>query len=80
MKINKLLVSIILLLSIRSIQALPDTLSFKMNNISVHKLTSLTNHIPYHLNVYLPQNYNTTKQDYSVIYLLDADYSFLIAK
>lgn len=50
------------------------------SNIISYHLKSNFNHISYNLYIYLPKNYKKTSKHYPVIYLLDADYSFLLAK
>lgn len=49
-------------------------------NTDVRALTSKSNGIDYKIYVYLPNDYETSKASYRVVYLLDADYSFPIAR
>jgi predicted alpha/beta superfamily hydrolase len=46
----------------------------------VRQLTSKSNGIDYKIYVYLPNDYATSNKSYRVVYLLDADYSFPIAR
>lgn len=49
-------------------------------NTEVRVLSSQSTAIAYKLYIGLPQNYHTRTQQYPVVYLLDADYSFALAK
>lgn len=54
---------------------------YTLPNTEVHYLTSETNGVEYKLYVSFPEGYHTdSTQRYPVLYLLDADYSFAIAK
>ncbi len=54
--------------------------NFKLPNTHIDSLVSQVNGINYNLYIHLPKNYKSSTKHYSVIYLLDADYSFLLAK
>lgn len=41
---------------------------------------SQSNGVDYNLYIHLPKNYGGSSKHYPIIYLLDADYSFLLAK
>lgn len=47
---------------------------------STHFIESKANGVEYKLYVSIPRSYEQSKERYSVIYLLDADYSFAIAR
>lgn len=53
---------------------------YSMPNTEVRYLSSKSNNIEYKLYVSLPEDYQNSEQKYPVLYLLDADYSFAIAK
>lgn len=56
------------------------TNAYSMPNSEVRSLSSESNNIEYKLYVSLPEDYQDSEEDYPVLYLLDADYSFAIAK
>ncbi len=51
-----------------------------LSNTIVQELPSKINGVNYKLYISLPKNYNSTRHHYPIIYLLDADYSFALAK
>lgn len=53
---------------------------FSLPDTEVRFLTAKSNDIPYKLYVSLPPGYATSDKSYPVLYLLDADYSFPIAR
>jgi predicted alpha/beta superfamily hydrolase len=53
---------------------------FFLPHTLVHEFKSKTNGVRYNLYISLPKEYNFTKKHYPIIYLLDADYSFALAK
>ncbi|MBA2650731.1 MAG: alpha/beta hydrolase [Tatlockia sp.] len=57
-----------------------STNTFSLPNAIVQKLQSKINGVHYKLFISLPKNYNFDKKHYPIIYLLDADYSFALAK
>lgn len=60
--------------------AVPKSLPFVLNNTFMHQVKSKSNGVSYRLYISLPKHYASTKKHYPVIYLLDADYSFALAK
>ena len=52
----------------------------QLDRVEVRTLTANANGIGYKLYVALPHGYAESKERYPVVYLLDADYSFLIAR
>lgn len=58
----------------------PAPKPFVVERTEVRSLTSKVNGVEYELRVALPHSYATTNKRYPVVYLLDADYSFLIAR
>ncbi|CDZ78459.1 Ferri-bacillibactin esterase BesA [Legionella massiliensis] len=54
--------------------------NFKLSHTHIDSLISHSNGVNYNLYIHLPPNYESNNKHYSVIYLLDADYSFLLAK
>lgn len=54
--------------------------SFNLPHTFVNDFPSKSNGINYRLYIHLPKNYENTFETYPVIYLLDADYSFLLTK
>ena len=66
-------------LSTASLFALDSPKSFQVTGAQIDKLASQFNGINYNLYLYLPKNYAKSTKHYPVIYLLDADYSFLLA-
>lgn len=74
------LITIILLLATPSLFALPEPKNFQVPDVHVDSLVSRFNGVNYHLYIQLPKSYAGAAKHYSVIYLLDADYSFLFAK
>lgn len=54
--------------------------SFQLSNTIVDRFMSHSNGIHYNLYIHLPKNYGLSTKHYPIIYLLDADYSFLLAK
>lgn len=64
-----------------SAQERPREGQYMMSNTEVHYLDSNTNGVPYKLYVSLPESYeDSVSKKYPVLYLLDADYSFALAK
>ncbi|MFT4059855.1 MAG: alpha/beta hydrolase-fold protein [Legionella sp.] len=57
-----------------------QTNHFFLPHTLVHEFKSKTNGVRYNLYISLPKKYNLTKKHYPIIYLLDADYSFALAK
>jgi predicted alpha/beta superfamily hydrolase len=57
-----------------------STNHFFLSNAVVQDLQSKMNGIHYKLYINLPKNYNTGEKHYPVVYVLDADYSFALAK
>ena len=54
---------------------------YNMPNTEIKYLTSKINQVPYKLYISLPESYkDSTEKKYPTLYLLDADYSFAIAK
>jgi hypothetical protein len=51
-----------------------------VDRVEVRHLTSRTNGVTYEIRVSLPHSYNTTDWRFPVVFTLDADYSFLIAR
>lgn len=52
-----------------------------VDRATVHTLTAQSNGVPYKLYVSLPEGYEEdSERTYPVVYLLDADYSFLLAR
>lgn len=54
--------------------------AFKLQHTLVDNFVSHCNGVHYNLYINLPNNYKKTTKHYPIIYLLDADYSFLLAK
>lgn len=54
--------------------------SFKLPDTIVDSFVSQSNGVNYNLYIHLPKNYGLSTKHYPIIYLLDADYSFLLAK
>lgn len=54
--------------------------AYSMPNTEVRYLNSESNGVEYKLYVSLPEEYHNSEQNHPVLYLLDADYSFAIAK
>lgn len=59
---------------------MPSSQNFQVPDAHIDHLVSEFNGINYNLYIHLPKNYANSTKHYSVIYLLDADYSFLLAK
>lgn len=58
-----------------------DSTNYTMPHSEVRNLKSMANNVDYRLYISYPQDYETTTSEkYDVLYLLDADYSFAIAK
>jgi predicted alpha/beta superfamily hydrolase len=55
-------------------------LAVSLPNTEVHHLTSKAREIDYKIYVALPNGYQDSTRRYGVVYLLDADYSFAIAR
>ena len=53
---------------------------FFLPNTLTKEIKSKVNEIKYKLYISLPKNYHSTTKRYPIIYLLDADYSFALAK
>lgn len=53
---------------------------FFLPHTLLREFQSRTNGVAYRLYISLPKEYDSTKKHYPVIYLLDADYSFALAK
>ncbi len=53
--------------------------SFKLPD-TIDGFVSQSNGVNYNLYIHLPKNYGRSTKHYPIIYLLDADYSFLLAK
>jgi predicted alpha/beta superfamily hydrolase len=56
------------------------TNEFFLHQTLTHEVPSKINGIKYNLYISLPKEYHSNKKDYPIIYLLDADYSFALAK
>ena len=51
-----------------------------VDRVELHRVRSAINDVEYELRVSLPVGYEESQQRYPVLYLLDADYSFLLAR
>jgi predicted alpha/beta superfamily hydrolase len=87
MKITVTLLCLLLIASYDSVSQpakyirIDSVSQYTMPNTEVRFLSSETNNIDYKLYVSYPENYNQDSSErYPVLYLLDADYSFAIAK
>ena len=58
----------------------PPTEALVVDRARVHPLTSEINGVDYELRVSVPHGYDASDRRYPVVYTLDADYSFLIAR
>ncbi|MBN9228015.1 MULTISPECIES: alpha/beta hydrolase [Legionella] len=56
------------------------TNTFSLHHTLTKEFPSKINGIKYNLYISLPKEYDSNKKDYPTIYLLDADYSFALAK
>ncbi len=61
-------------------QPAPNFPPVTLPNTEVRALHSPATRIDYQLYISLPQSYRTSARSYSVVYMLDADYSFALAK
>jgi predicted alpha/beta superfamily hydrolase len=58
----------------------PEPRAFVVERVELRDLTSRVNGVSYELRVALPHGYGTPGRRFPVVYTLDADYSFLIAR
>lgn len=75
---KKIILFLLFNLMANSWAALTNT--FFLPNTIVQELQSKINGVHYKLFISLPKNYNSDMKHYPIIYLLDADYSFALAK
>src|SRR5436305_2556936 len=73
----KRLAAALILLSLATLASADD---FRVERTEQRSLTSKTNGIEYKLYISLPHSYGKGGKRFPVVYLLDADYSFLIAR
>jgi predicted alpha/beta superfamily hydrolase len=72
--------SIAIVLSLSMTTAAMAADAFVLDRVEQHSLVSHENGVAYKLYVALPESYAAGGKRYPVVYLLDADYSFLIAR
>ena len=76
----KILIAFLILGLCSSANVVADNNNFFLPNTLIKYLQSKVNGVHYNLYISLPKGYHSNTKRYPIIYLLDADYSFALAK